>query len=99
MKSYVKEVNKAKAIFIKEINSLFKGKFKAYESQGNFVLVNCGDIETKKALIYYLEENNIFIRAVSQSESVKNCVRITIGTQEQMVTVIQIIKDFVNKIK
>lgn len=94
MKAYVEEVHKAKEYFIKTINQKFKTKLKACESNGNFVLINCHDYETKCGLLEFLEENNIFIRAVSQTESLRNYVRVTIGTKEQMKRVIEKIEEF-----
>ena len=84
MRNYVERVNEAKAIFIDRINKECGSRFHAYESNANFVLVRCEDQLTKSEILNYLERNNVFIRNVSQSESVKNCVRVTIGDKEQM---------------
>ena len=94
MRSYVAEVIKARDFFIDFINNNFSGRLMAYPSHGNFVLIDCLDIQTKSDLLKYLEDNNIFIRAVSQSESLKNCVRITIGKMHQMKIVANCIDKF-----
>ena len=99
MKNYVAEVNKAKAYFIKEINEKYSDKFTAYESHANYVMVKCCDRLTKSEIINYLERNDVFIRNINQSESVKECVRITIGTTEQMTYVVGLIGDYCNKVR
>ena len=84
MWNYVNEVNKAKEFFINEINSKYNNKFHAYESHGNFVMIKCCDKLTKSEILNYLERNNVFARNISQSDSVQECIRITIGMIEQM---------------
>ena len=84
MKSYAEEVCMAREEFIASVNSEFSGKLYAYPSRGNFVLIKCADEKVKAGVIAGLEENNIFVRNVSQSESLHECFRITIGTRGQM---------------
>lgn len=84
MRDYVKKVNDAKKYFTDEINEKYNGKFTAYPSHANFVMLKCLDKLTKSEIINYLERNNVFIRNISQSESVQDCIRITMGTVEQM---------------
>ena len=97
MHNYVKQVNKARKEFIDNINSLKNNRFYAYESNANFVLIRCEDQLTKSEILNYLERNNVFIRNVSQSESVKDCVRVTIGTQSQMLHVYHLFKKFLDE--
>lgn len=97
MKNYVNRVNNAKNIFISKINEISGNKFFAYESSANFVLVRCEDLLTKSEILNFLERNNVFVRNVSQSESVKDCIRITIGTEEQMDIVIDLFKSYLNR--
>lgn len=94
MKSYVREVKRAKDFFISTINTVFNDRFRAFHSYGNFVLINCGDLVNKRAVTDFLEQNNIYVRAVNQSESVINCIRITIGTFDQMKLVINALHMF-----
>lgn len=89
MRSYVQEVIKARAFFIKSVNELYNTKFTAYDSHANFVVVKCCNSLTKSEIINYLESRNIFVRSISQSESVRDCIRVTIGTIEQMKRVLQ----------
>ena len=94
MRTYVKEVNVSKEAFIEEINSKYSEKFKAYESHANFVMIKCCDRLTKSEIINLLERNNIFIRNISQSESVQDCIRITIGTSKQMEKVLEVFDQY-----
>lgn len=93
MKAYVKEVKRARSYFIESVNTRYPGKLKAYESNGNFVLIDCLDYMTKCELLAHLENNNIFVRAVGQSDSLANCIRVTIGTVKQMKHVIEVMDD------
>ena len=99
MKDYVTEVNEAKRFFIDEVNIKYSKRLKAYESYANFVMLKCCDRLTKSELINFLERNNVFIRNINQSESVRDCVRITIGTVEQMKYVATLIGDYCGIIK
>lgn len=94
MENYVTEVNRAKEEFIKNINSLKNNRFHAFESSGNFVLIRCEDHLTKSEILNYLERNNVFVRNVSQSESVKDCIRVTMGTTKQMRFVSALFKSY-----
>lgn len=94
MEAYVEEVKKARSYFIDAVNSTFEGKVKAYQSFGNFVMLNCYDYQRKLDLLAYLEQNNVFIRAVGQSESLRNCVRVTIGNIDQMKHVVRLMDQF-----
>lgn len=96
MWNYVNEVNIAKEAFIKKINENTSNKFKAYKSNANFVMVRCDCELTKHEILAYLERHNVFIRNISQSESVKECVRITIGTQEEMDYVASLFEEYVS---
>lgn len=84
MWNYVDEVNKAKTYFIEEINNQYSEVIRAYDSHANFVMIKCCDRLTKSEILNYLERNNVFVRNINQSDSVQNCLRITIGTQKQM---------------
>ena len=97
MDTYVEQIKKARSYFINIINTQYDRYLKTYSSYGNFVLIDCYDYQTKVELLKYLENHNIFIRAVNQSESLKNCVRITIGTKSQMRAVIDTIDSFFKK--
>ena len=97
MQKYVNEVNKAKAFFVEEINKKCSPIFKAFDSKANFVIVKCKSFSVKNDILYFLEENNIFVRNISQSPIVKDCIRITIGTLDQMKRVLLLLKQYVSE--
>ena len=93
MKAYVKEVNKAKEMFLKGIDN-FSDRIVYKKGEGNFQLLGCKTEEIKQTLIAHLEKNNIFVRDLGQTEYLrKYCIRITIGTREQMERVLQCMED------
>lgn len=94
MEKYVLEVNKAKRYFIDEVNKNCSDKLYAYESSANFVLVKCANIDIKKKLLDYLEQNNVFVRNVMHCKKIEDCIRITIGTNEQMKKVVNLLIEF-----
>lgn len=96
MNNYVNNVNDAKSYFIEEINSKFSNTLHAFESAGNFVLIRCNSLEIKNNLISFLENNNIFVRDVNQSDSLQNCFRITMGPLEIIKKVISLITKYFN---
>ncbi len=92
MWAYVEEVKAARSFFIEALNGQpYADRYEAFPSEGNFVLIRCRDAMVKAATLQFLEQNNIFIRNVSQAESLANCVRITIGTREQMQRVLDVL--------
>ena len=91
MNQYVDEVNLSKEEFAQSLSEI--EEFKIYARNGNFILIILQDNETKQNLIRYLDENNIMVRDLSQDESVKNAIRITIGTRSQMQRVARIMKN------
>lgn len=93
MWNYVKEVQKGKDYFIKACQKWY-GDFIVYESYGNFLLVKFLHYDKKIELLNYLAFHNIFVRDTSQTHSVTNCFRITIGTIEQMKVVINVINEY-----
>lgn len=95
MESVVKEVNLAKREFLENLKPF--ETIQAYPSESNFVLLRFSSYEEKMDLLTYLTENNIFIRNVDQSPLVHNCLRISIGTREQMRRVIRSVRAFYGK--
>lgn len=82
---YVEEVNAAREWFYQQLSqSGFPEIKRVYPSASNFLLVQCRDLNTKSRICYALRERKIYVRQLSQSASVLNCIRITIGTQSQM---------------
>lgn len=93
MWAYVDEVNRAKHRFVSNLNK-FNKFFTVYPSNGNFLMLKFPNYDKKKELLDYLAKNNIFVRDTTQSDSVRNCFRITIGTGDQMMHVASIIEKF-----
>ena len=92
MQRYVEKVNEAKRYFVEAVNE--KEFLKAYDSFGNFVLIRCKNKEIKQNLISNLESKNVFIRDTNHSETLRKCVRVTIGEMEQMRRVMDYINEF-----
>jgi len=61
---------------------------------GNFVLAQYNNIEQANNCYIYLEENNIFVRKVSEY-GLADCLRITVGLEEENIYLIKIIKNFI----
>ena len=95
MKDYAEEVCAAREEFTEKVNTEFFGRLYAYPSRGNFVLVRCENNALKARILAGLEEHNIFVRNVSQSESLRECFRVTIGTRKQMQRVIEALKEII----
>ena len=98
MWDYVKEVHKAKRAF-KDDMARYKEHFTVISSNGNFLLLHFPNYESKKNLLDYLAENNIFVRDTTQADCVRNCFRITIGTCSQMCHVSSVIKGYYDAVR
>lgn len=53
---------------------------KIYNSDANFLLIR---VNNAKRVMNYFEENGIYVRGFSEEESLRNCIRLTIGLAEQ----------------
>ena len=93
MRDYAEEVKSAREIFIHGMNrEPLKDFFEAFPSSGNFVLLRCRDAKTKEEILKWYEAHNIFVRNVSQSASLVNCIRVSVGTEAQMQQVLDATK-------
>ena len=91
MEAYADAVRAARRYFIDTVNQGDLGEYlTAFESQGNFVLLRCKAPEIKEVLGRQWEAHNIFVRDVRQSASLEGCLRVSVGTKEQMEQVIQV---------
>lgn len=97
MKTYVKEVNESKEYFFDYISSRYSDRMKIFQSHGNFLMIKFNSYENKIGLLNYLAEHNIFVRDCTQSQSVRNCFRISIGTRIQMKKVAKAIDSYYDK--
>lgn len=85
MWNYVYEVRTARDWFIQSLASEeFSGYLRVFDSQANFVLIKFRDIATKSKIYYSLRNKDIYVRQLAQSVSMLDCIRVTIGTQDQM---------------
>ena len=92
---YVSEVRAAREQFIQSLEREELASYiHVFDSRANFVLVKCRDIAAKSRIYYSLRKKSIYIRQLSQSSSLLDCVRITIGTREQM----KVVYEELNKI-
>ena len=97
MRRYVKEVNEARAYFIRESRQ-YEKYLVCNNSGGNFVLVICRDNKIKMELIRTMEANKIYVRNLSQTDFLKTYgIRITIGRKDQMDRVLAVFKKFFDK--
>lgn len=94
MQNYVNQVLEARVYFINAINEKCNPYFLANDSKANFVLVNCINHLVKDEMISCLERHNIFVRNVTHSKIIMNCIRITIGKKEQMERVVKCFIDY-----
>lgn len=93
MWNYVREVELARDWFLDAIGGAGLAEWiKAYPSSGNFVLVQCRDIETRSRICYSLRRKKIFVRQLNQNASLLTCFRVTVGKRGQMRRVFDAIK-------
>lgn len=93
MNKYVDEVNYSKLYFKNQLEK-FSFVKNVYPSESNFLLVEFVNYEYKSSFFNHLNSNNIFVRNLSHSPLLVNCLRITIGTHKQMKLVLKVINDF-----
>ncbi len=93
MQSYVSEVKKAKAAFISGLKK-YQKDITVYPSESNFLIMKFNSELKKQDMYRWLDKHNIYVRMLSQSPKVYNCLRITIGTTEQMQKVLDIIGSY-----
>jgi histidinol-phosphate aminotransferase len=89
----VRKMTKDRDMYFTEFNKLTG--FKAYRSYANFILVKIPS-EIKERLKEYLTEKGMIIKFMDE-DSLNNHVRITIGTQEQNLILMNLVKDFVKE--
>jgi histidinol-phosphate aminotransferase len=91
MQAYAREVVATRGYFEKEVSSLDIVK-QVYPSQGNFLLIEFVDFDTKMNVFNTLSDHNIFVRNLMHNKLLTNALRITIGTKAQMERVLNVIK-------
>ena len=93
MWDYVRQVRESKVWFLNELNARCPS-IKTFAGNGNFSMLMFASVEEKRAVADCLAKNNIFVRELSQDVSVESCLRITIGTKEQMRRVLDTLVGF-----
>ena len=94
MQRYVEEVCRAKKEFCTAL-AAYGEYVRCIQGSGNFVLLAMRREQDKPALLDMLVRENIFVRDVIQTDYLRRyCLRVTIGTQEKMKMVANIICRF-----
>lgn len=83
MRSYVNEVTAARKVFEAFLNG-YTEKVVPFSSMGNFILMRFQSAEIKESVLLHLTQEGIFIRNLTHSKKLDNCLRISIGTVDQM---------------
>jgi histidinol-phosphate aminotransferase len=86
IKNRVEVINNNKKFFINELKKL---NIEFIESMSNFVLIR---VKNSSFLIDNLTKKNILVRDRSTFTGLENCVRITIGEMNDMITIINTLK-------
>lgn len=87
---WIRESVEQKAMLVKEIEHL-PFVVKIYPSDANFILVKCTDANT---LYDYLAAKEVIVRNRSKDVHCDNCLRITIGTPEENLQLINLLKEY-----
>ena len=83
LESHIREIYKTKKWFVENVPS----NYVVVDSQANFVLVNYAN---DPDLIERLKQNKVLVRDRSDQHGLRNFLRITIGTIEQMQWVVRV---------
>lgn len=92
VEAYAEEVNKNKEFLIKELTSL---GLKVFPSGANFIVAYFGNRCSK--ICEELKKDGILVRNRTKDPLLKNCIRITVGTEEQCKQLIEAIKKILPK--
>jgi histidinol-phosphate aminotransferase len=88
---YVNLVRDNRSYLLNELNKI---GVKTYSSDANFIVANFG--EDLDVIFRNLKEKNILVNNVSNLPMLSGCLRIAVGTKNQMETLITEIKDVLN---
>ena len=69
----------------------------AYPTAANFVLIRCSSLPAKELCRRLLDDYGILIRDVSDSAQLSQCVRVSIGTSEDMDSVIDALEQILSR--
>ena len=97
MQRYVDEVNLAKCDMQKYL-AQFAPMIRCNNGEGNFIMLIFDCQNTKESFFNFLLERNIYVRNLTQTMFLKTrCIRMSIGTREQMNRVKEAIAEFVKQ--
>lgn len=83
MRDFVAEVSRARKQFVSFLQG-YPDKLEVFASEANFVLMRFKESGEKEEMMAHLIEAGIFVRNLTHSEKLKGCLRISVGTREQM---------------
>lgn len=63
-----------------------------FDSDANFVLFRCNNVDEKNKVFNLLVEHNILIRDQSKQQQLENCLRISIGSEEEIAQLKQLLE-------
>jgi histidinol-phosphate aminotransferase len=63
-----------------------------FDSDANFVLFRCNNVDEKNKTFNFLVKNNILIRDQSKQQQLENCLRISIGSEEEIAQLKQLLE-------
>ena len=87
---WIKQTVEQRDFLIKELSD-FPFVKKIFESDANFLLVK---VEDANALYNYLSQNKIIVRNRSKEIMCDNCLRVTIGTPQENLELIKILRSY-----
>ncbi len=93
IEQYVGEVEKAKLLFINEVNSNLSEFVKPIVGYGNFVLFENLSTKSSDEIVKFFESRKIYIRDYGHIKNLENHIRVTIGNNEQTLKLISSFKD------
>jgi histidinol-phosphate aminotransferase len=91
---YVEEVIAARAEFEMTLDSL---GIRRWSSQANFILVNIGKKHAE--FVQAMSAGGVLVRDRSNDPGCNGCVRITIGTRDQMLHAAQVLNDVIARLR
>lgn len=93
MKNNVKNILSSKLWLVEYLKNIFFIK-KIFSSYTNFILIKC---HSSVKIFQYLEKNGIIVRNQSHKVNLKNCLRISIGTQDECQQLVSVLSSYEEK--
>lgn len=91
VKKNIERIIEEREILKKELKEL---GFYVYPSEGNFVFIKCKNIEEAKSIVNFLKNKNIYVRYFGDNPKLADSIRITVGTHEINIKVLQALKEY-----